>query len=167
MTTIWSPRNSLPSRRLPRSRAAAAIKLRPSLSSRESTHFKWFPKLAVAQFDFGAQSDVAGQQAHEGRCGHGIQGGEKIQDAFARTRRASRQDIVQEKNVVLKESLHVFPGHGNSMIIEKFTDKTGIRASGELQFLESVPCVEFGRENSAERFGSSATSAHERAVNVK
>ena len=49
----------------------------------KATHFKDVPQAGMAEFDFRAKTDVAGEQAEEGRFGQGAQVVNKIHHAFA------------------------------------------------------------------------------------
>lgn len=97
----------------------------------ERAEHEALPELVVAQFDFGAEADIASEQAEGGRVG---EGGERAEErSYAREHAAGDlgEEMVEPEDVIVEESRGVFRGGIDAAGAEELVDDGEIGAPGE------------------------------------
>ena len=167
MTTISCGCRFFPSTRRPRSSAAAAMWSRSSWSSANPPNSKTVPQPEMAQLDFRAEPDVAGEQAEHGRLRQRVQIVDQFPDAGADLRVAARKDVVEPENVALEKLREMFRRLRQAVDAEKFADEADVGAAGELHFFRAVMQLEFRGKRFGKRLRAGVARVDERAVNVE
>lgn len=129
--------------------------------------FKLLPQIEVAQFDFRAEPDVAGQQTERWRLWQRLQIPDQFPDAGTRGGFALGQDVVEPENVTLEETLKMRRIWFDVVQPEKLPHQAHIRAPGELHFLRAVKDAELSRECFGKRLDARAAGVNEGAINVE
>ena len=91
----------------------------------------------MAQLDFRAKLDVAGEQAERRRLGQITQCADQLPDTGTNLRLAPRKDVIEPEDVALEELREMLRRFGESVDAKKFTDETDIGAAAN--FIFSVP----------------------------
>jgi hypothetical protein len=125
------------------------------------------PQVEMAQFNFRAELDVAGEQAKRGRLGQRAQGVDQFPDAGADLRLAAGEDVVEPENVTPEKLREMFRRFRQGVDFEKFTDEADIGAAGKLHFFRAVMQVEFRGEGFGESLRPGVACVNKRAVNVE
>src|ERR1035437_1720851 len=126
----------------------------------ERAGFKQIPQTEVAELDFRAESDVAGEQSEHGRLGERLQGADKFTDAGAGCGLVARQNMIEPENILLEEAAKVFRRGGDVMNSEKLPDDAHIRASRELEFFNAIVGLAFLAERLSQRLHARAAGAN-------
>src|SRR5664280_434339 len=134
---------------------------------REGAGLKFVPKVEVPQFDFGSEPDVARQQAEQGRGLQGLKPRDELRDAWTHFGFAVAEDIIEAKNVAMKEALEIFRSGLDQMELEKLAHHAQVGAPGKFEAFKAVHCPEFLREDFGKGRDARAPGVDERAVNIK
>src|SRR5471030_817432 len=81
------------------------------------------PQVEVAQFDFRAEPDVAGEQADNRRIRQRVQVAQQFPNSGANLGLAADENLVEPENIILEEALKIFRRGGNVVMFEKFADE--------------------------------------------
>src|ERR1051326_2720498 len=108
----------------------------------KSSGLELVPELHVAQFDFGPQTNVAGEQSQHGRLWQRPKTANKFQHPSTDSRLPLVQNVVEPKDISLKEPLKIFRCRRDFVIAEKFAHQAYIGPAGEFQPLEAVHRVD-------------------------
>src|SRR5271154_5374642 len=133
----------------------------------KTAELELFPQPEMAQLDFRAEPDVAGEQADNWRFRQRAQITQHFPDAGTNLGLAARENLVEPENVTLEETLKIFRRGGNVVVLEKFADEADIRASGKFHFFQAVVGFELGRKSFGESLRAGVARVNERAVNVE
>ena len=103
---------------------------------------EFVPQLKMAQLDFRAEADVAGEQAQATAvAGSADNLSEELQHPAAHLRLALRDDLVQPENVTVEEMLEILRRRRDVVETEKFAHQIHIRAPGEIDFFNAVQAL--------------------------
>jgi serine O-acetyltransferase len=128
---------------------------------------KEIPDIEMAQFDFRAKADVAGEESENGRLGQRLQIVNETPDAGQQVAFAFRQNMVKPGGVAVEEQAEIVCGGFEAMPGEQLPRDAGVRAAGELHVLDGVSDFELGGEGELEGFDARAIRVNERAIDIK
>src|SRR5439155_9388576 len=126
-----------------------------------------FPKFKVAQLDFRAEPDVAGQQAQRGRFGQRVQLANEFPDAGQHDAARLSQQIVEPEDIAIEEKAKILRRRLDLVLQKKLTRQACIGAAGEFQPFGTVGDVELRGKRAAKRLHSRAAGLDQRAVDVE
>ena len=110
---------------------------------------EYFPKFKVSQLDFGAEPDVASQQAERGRFGQRVQLADEFPDAGQHAAAVLSQEAVEPENVAIEEKAEIFRRRFDLVLQKKLARQPGIGAAGEFQPFSAVGDVELRGKRAA------------------
>ena len=121
----------------------------------------------MAQLDFRANLNVAGEQAKRRRMRQRLQVTDELAHPATHLAAVLLKDVVEPENVMLKKFAEMFRRGGDIVDAEKFADEADIGAPGKLHLLRSVMEVELLGKSLRERRRARAARVNERAVDVE
>ena len=134
---------------------------------RKAAELKNFPEIKMAQFDFRAEPDVAGEQAEHRRFRQGAQTVDQFPDARADLRVAACEDLVEPENIAFEKLREMFRRFRQVVDAEEFADQADVGTAGEFYFFGAVMQLEFRGKGLGESLRAGVAGVDERAVNVE
>ena len=121
----------------------------------------------MAELDLGAETDVAGQQAEQGRLRHRLQSANEGPNAGTEVGSALAQHVVQPKDVAVEEPVKVLWGRRDLVEAEELAYEAQVGAPGEFQPLKPVRRVELALKDPGKGLHPRAARVNQRAINVE
>jgi len=133
----------------------------------KSAGFESVPKTKMAQFDAGAEADVAGQQSEQRRRRSGAQGTEPGVDAGEHAAIEPAHQMFQMKDVTIEEPPKVLGAGFDFMVREEIPHDGRVRAPGEMKPERAVEDAEFSPADFGESPFPCASRGDQGTVNIE
>ena len=133
----------------------------------EGAGLEHVPEVEVAQLDFGAEADVAGEQAEHGRLRQGLQSADELPHARAELGLGSRAGCGRARRRSGRRSAGNSPAWAGSGGSRRTRARGSGRCGRRIQALEPVRGVELGGEDLGKSLHARAARVDQRAVNVE
>ena len=121
----------------------------------------------MAQFDFRAEPDVAGQQAERRGQGQAAQLPDEFPHSINHNAAGLRQHVIEPEHIGVEETTEILQRRFDLVLEEKLARQSRVGSARKPQPLRAVGDVELRGKCAAERLHSRASGANERAVDVE
>ena len=125
------------------------------------------PQAELAQFDFRAELDVAGEQAQRRRLRQCLQIADEFKNSGAGVAGAVCKDVIQPEDVSVQKLPEVPRRLIETVDFEEFPDEAHIGPAGEFHLFRAVMEIEFRRKGFRERACAGMPGVDKRAVYVE
>lgn len=133
----------------------------------ESADAKLMPEIKMAQFDFGAEPDIAGQESHDGpRCKH-RKVIKKLLNTGANSTRGVAEVLVQEEHVTSEKAFEVCRRGLDAVGIEELAHERCVCSTGKTHVSGTIANAELEFTCAIKRTNTRAAGADQSAVDVE
>lgn len=133
----------------------------------EGADSKRMPEIEVAQFDFGAEPDIAGQKSYNGPWGEHREIVEKLLNASANSTCGVTEVLVQQEHVTSEKALDVHWRGLNAVRGEELTHERCVSSAGKTHVRGAIADAELEFACAIERANTRAAGADQGAIDVE